>query len=148
MFTIKDVALIMDMSPYTLRFYDKKGLFPFVKRNNNNVRTFDEEDLEWVYVVKCLRDTGLSIAKVKKYIDLCTQGEDTVSDRLILLNNQKEIIKGKLIETNDMLEMIEYKISSYENYINEESEVLFNPFREKKENKLRNMEMGSKINGK
>lgn len=46
MLTIKEVSEIMNISPYTLRFYDKKGLFPFVKRNDRNIRIFTENDLE------------------------------------------------------------------------------------------------------
>uniref|UniRef100_UPI00254A4198 MerR family transcriptional regulator n=1 Tax=Lactococcus garvieae TaxID=1363 RepID=UPI00254A4198 len=93
MLTIKDVSEIMEISPHTLRFYDKKGLFPFVKRNDQNIRIFSENDLEWVYVVKCLRETGLSIAKIRNYIELCIVGDQTIPDRLSLLKKQKHIVE-------------------------------------------------------
>lgn len=131
MYTVKEVSMIMNMSPYTLRFYEQKGLFPFVTRNEKNVRIFSEEDLEWVYMVKCLRDTGLSIVKVKEYIDLCVAGEETVPERLILLSIQRNTVKNKLNEVESMLEMIEYKISSYEKFITKENKFLFNPFKDK-----------------
>lgn len=131
MLTIKEVSEIMNISPYTLRFYDKKGLFPFVKRNARNIRIFTESDLEWVYVVQCLRETGLSISKIKQYIEMCVEGDQTIPDRLTLLEKQKCIIKMQLIETQEMLDMVDYKIVSYKNRINNKTDRIFNPFEDK-----------------
>ncbi len=58
MYTIKEVADKMDVSEHTLRFWAKSGFFPFIKRNENNVRLFSENDLDWVKIVKCLRMVG------------------------------------------------------------------------------------------
>lgn len=135
MLTIKEVSEIMNISPYTLRFYDKKGLFPFVKRNDRNIRIFTENDLEWVYVVQCLRDTGMPILKVRAYIDMCIEGDQTIPDRLDLLIKQKCVVKMQLIEFQEKLDMVEYKIASYENKIQNKTENLFNPFQEKLEKK-------------
>ena len=70
MYTIKEVADKMDISEHTLRFWAKSGLFPFVKRDSNNIRKFSENDLEWVKIVKCLRSVGTENKKIKRYIDL------------------------------------------------------------------------------
>ena len=58
MYTIKEVAEKMDISEHTLRFWAKSGFFPFLTRNDNNVRMFSENDLNWVRIVKCLRSVG------------------------------------------------------------------------------------------
>ena len=58
MYTIKEVADKMVISEFTLLFWAKSGFFPFVKRNQNNIRIFSEYDLEWVIIVKCLRSVG------------------------------------------------------------------------------------------
>lgn len=51
MYTIKQVAEKSGVSEHTIRFYAKEGLFPFLKRDKNNVRLFSEEDLEEVATV-------------------------------------------------------------------------------------------------
>ncbi|MBO0468675.1 MerR family transcriptional regulator [Enterococcus plantarum] len=134
-YTVKEVSEIMNISPYTLRFYDKKGLFPFVKRNSKNVREFNEEDLEWVYIVMCLRATGLSISNVQHYITLFRQGDETVKNRLDLLIEQRSIIKRQLVELNEKSEMLEYKIAVYQGMINGNEVSLHNPISEKVKNR-------------
>ena len=70
MYTIKDVAQRLDVSPHTLRFWAKSGLFPFIRRDKNNIRIFSENDLEWIKIVKCLRSVGIDNKSIKKYIEL------------------------------------------------------------------------------
>ena len=45
MYTIKEVSNIMDVSEHTLRFWAKSGFFPFIKRDENNIRFFSQSDL-------------------------------------------------------------------------------------------------------
>lgn len=136
MLTIKEVSEIMKISPYTLRFYDKKGLFPFVKRNERNIRIFTENDLEWVYVVQCLRDTGLPLLRIRQYIDMCVAGDQTIPDRLDLLKKQQCAVKMQQIELQERLDMVNYKILSYENQIEHKTDRIFNPFEEKLAKKM------------
>lgn len=136
MLTIKEVSEIMNISPYTLRFYDKKGLFPFVKRNERNIRIFTENDLEWVYVVQCLRDTGLPLLRIRQYIDMCVAGDQTIPDRLDLLKKQQYAVKMQQIELQERLDMVNYKILSYENQIEHKTDRIFNPFEEKLAKKM------------
>ena len=139
MLTIKEVSRLMCISPYTLRYYDKEGLFPFVKRNERNIRIFTEDDLEWVYIVQCLRETGLSIAKIRQYIIMCVEGDKTIPDRLKMLEIQKNNILLQLSETKEMLDMVDYKITSYRNRLNNKTDRIFNPFEKKMaENKEKN----------
>ena len=42
MYTIKEVADKMEVSEHTLRFWAKSGFFPFLQRDNNNIRRFSE----------------------------------------------------------------------------------------------------------
>ena len=74
MYTIKDVAEKMDVSEHTLRFWSKSGFFPFVKRDKNNRRIFDERDIAWINSLNCLKNCGMSIAEMKEYIELCLTG--------------------------------------------------------------------------
>ena len=90
MYTIKEVAEKMDISEHTLRFWAKSGFFPFVKRNQNNIRQFSDNDLEWVKIVKCLRSVGTENKAIKRYIDLCIVGDSTIEERYKIILDTKE----------------------------------------------------------
>ena len=48
----------------TLRYYDKEGLFPHLKRVNG-VRQFSESEIETLRVIDCLKRSGLEIKDIK-----------------------------------------------------------------------------------
>lgn len=69
----------------TLRYYEKIGLIAIDRRANGH-REFSDEDLEWLGVLRCLRDTGMPIADMRRYAELARTGDDTLQDRLRLLS--------------------------------------------------------------
>lgn len=50
MYTINEVADICDISPHTIRFYDKEGLLPFGSRNSTGNRQFSDSDLNIILI--------------------------------------------------------------------------------------------------
>ncbi|WP_241546232.1 MerR family transcriptional regulator [Enterococcus villorum] len=68
--TIHEVAKKTGLTPYTLRYYAREGLFDFVERSSNSVgtRLFKESDLEFIYIIKCLKHAGLSIKDIKSFV--------------------------------------------------------------------------------
>ena len=49
MYTMKEVCQIVGWSYETLKYYCKEGLIPNVKRDKNNYRVFDENNIEIPY---------------------------------------------------------------------------------------------------
>ena len=113
MLTIKEVAARVGKSEHAIRFYCKEGLFPFLVWDKNNVRKFTEEDLEGVRIVLCLRDTGMPLADIKKYMDLCAQGESTLNERLEIIRKQKEKAYEQMREFQKKIEHLEWKEQHY-----------------------------------
>ena len=103
MYTIKEVADKMEISEHTLRFWAKSGFFPFIKRNENNIRLFSEDDLNWVKIVKCLRSIGTETKLVKRYIDLCIIGDSTIPERYEIIKTTKEKALQQMEELKDRL---------------------------------------------
>lgn len=64
-YTIGEVAKIINISPHTLRFYDKEGLLPFVERSESGIRRFKEEDFGKLMIIECLKKTGMPIKDIK-----------------------------------------------------------------------------------
>lgn len=61
LYTMKEVCDNVGMTYETLKFYCNKGLVPNIKRNENNHRVFDENDLKWISSLSCLKKCGMSI---------------------------------------------------------------------------------------
>ena len=117
MYTIKEVADMMEISEHTLRFWAKSGFFPFVKRNHNNIRIFSDDDLGWVKIVKCLRSVGTENKAIKKYIDLCIVGDSTISERYEIIKSTKEKAVKQMQDLQKQLDLLDYKEEYYQNLI-------------------------------
>ncbi len=133
MYTIKEVAEKMDISEHTLRFWAKSGFFPFLTRNDNNVRMFSENDLNWVRIVKCLRSVGTQTKDVKRYIDLCIIGDSTIKERYQIILDTKAKALEQMDELKKQLELLDYKENFYKNLIKNHLEDVWNPMYQKKE---------------
>ena len=127
MYTIKEVAEKMDISEHTLRFWAKSGFFPFVKRNQNNIRQFSDNDLEWVKIVKCLRSVGTENKAIKRYIDLCIVGDSTIEERCKIILGTKEKALMQMNELKKQLAILEYKENFYKNLIKNNLKDTWNP---------------------
>ena len=127
MYTIKEVADKMDVSEHTLRFWAKSGLFPFVKRDKNNIRMFSDNDLEWVKIVKCLRSVGTENKAIKRYIDLCILGDSTVKERYEIIQATKDKALKQMEECKKQIDLLEFKEKFYQNVINQNLKDTWNP---------------------
>jgi len=116
MYSINDVAKICDLSVYTIRFYDKEGLLPFVTRNNAGNRQFSENDLDMIKLICCLKNSGMQVKEIKQYIDLFMEGDNTAPLRKqMMLDHRKSVLK-QINDLKKQLSIIELKIAFYESY--------------------------------
>lgn len=114
LYTVGETAKKLNIAPSTLRYYDKEGLLPFVERSNGGIRVFKEEDFDWLFVIECLKKSGLSIKDIKRYIDMTLKGDETIEARLELLCKQRERVVRQIAELQSTLEVLEYKCRLYE----------------------------------
>lgn len=112
-YTIKEVADKFDLSPYTIRYYDKEGLLPFVSKNQNGYREFTESDLGLLHTICCLKNTGMSIKDIKLYIEYCMEGSSTIADRRALLTQQKRQVMEQITALAVNLKEIDKKLETY-----------------------------------
>ena len=113
-YLIKDASKKLNISIYTLRYYDKEGLTPFVKKDENGVRRYTEEDLEWIKMLINLRDIDMPISNIKEYITLYLKGDETIEERRELMCKYREYIKKKIKDTISNLEMATEKLRQYD----------------------------------
>ena len=114
LYTIGEMAKLLDIPASTLRYYDKQGLLPFVERSKSGIRMFQEKDYEWLKLIECLKKSGLTLSEIKNYIFMAIRGDETIEDRLQLFLNQKEVITQKITELQETLKVVEYKCWYYD----------------------------------
>ena len=127
MYTVKEAADIMNISAHTLRFYANNDLFPFITRDYNNIRQFSDKDLEWVKLVKCLRDTGMPIEEIKHYIELCKEGDGTIKERFEMIVEQREKALEQAKELKKSIDLLNYKVNFYANCLKDKKADTCNP---------------------
>jgi len=91
-FTPAETADRTGFSLDTLRYYEKEGLLT-VARTSGGRRVYSDSDLEWLGLVRCLRDTGMPIADLRRYADLSVD-DSTLDDRLdLLLEHERQVVE-------------------------------------------------------
>lgn len=115
-YTVKQISEIMGMSEHTIRYYTDLNLLP-VKRDSANRRIFDEESINWLMGIKCLKGCGMSIEDIKKYGDLCLIGDETLIERREIMKKQLEIAKRNLENAKEILEYVKKKVAHYDDVI-------------------------------
>ena len=83
--TIRDVARETGLSVHTLRYYERIGLIPPVERAESGHRRYRDKDIAWFEFLRKLRATGMPIRKVREYVALQQQGDETLRERFELL---------------------------------------------------------------
>lgn len=110
---ISEVAKQTGLSEDTLRFYEKNNLIGEVPRAHG-IRDYSEQNLQRISFVKCLRGAEVSIEVIRQYVELVDQGEDTLPERIKLLETQRKALEQKLAETQAAYDKIVYKINLYQ----------------------------------
>lgn len=113
--TIKETSRMYDVSPDTLRYYEKIGLLPPVRRGANGIRDYGEAELNWIEFIMCMKSAGLTIEVLTEYVQLCMKGEETIEERKRLLQEQRRQLAQRLEEMQATLKKLDHKIEIFEN---------------------------------
>lgn len=113
-YSISEVAKELNLTIYTLRYYDKEGLMPFVERAQNGTRLFKESDISALKLIECLKSTGMPIKEIKTFIDWCSEGDSTLQQRYDMFLERKASVEAQMAELNKTMEVIEHKCLYYQ----------------------------------
>ena len=122
MYTVGEMAKLLNIPGSTLRYYDKEGLLPFVERSSGGIRMFQEKDYEWLKVISCLKKAGMSLKDIREYINLAMQGDDTIDERLALFEKQRKNLEAQMAELQHTMDVLNFKCWYYEQAIQDGSE--------------------------
>ena len=113
-YSIGEISKMMNVAPSTLRYYEKEGLLPFIKRSESGIRVFGESDFGWFSIIHCLKQAGMSIKDIKKYMDMIAEGDSSIGERLDIFEKQRAKVERQIKELNQIREVLEYKCWYYE----------------------------------
>ncbi|MGS2778530.1 MerR family transcriptional regulator [Robertmurraya sp. GLU-23] len=117
-YSISEVAKELNVTVYTLRYYDKEGLMPFVERTANGIRLFKESDIEALKIIECLKSTGMPIKEIKNFIEWCSDGDSTLQQRYDMFLERKACVEAQMEELKKTMKLIEHKCLYYKTALN------------------------------
>ena len=121
MYTIGQVSEMFHLPVSTLRYYDKEGLFPNLKRESG-IRKFNDHELEALRMIECLKASGLEIKDIKQFFEWCNQGSSTYQNRKELFETRKKAVEQEILRLNKTLDMLKYKCWYYDQAMKEGNE--------------------------
>ncbi|WP_019879941.1 MerR family transcriptional regulator [Succinispira mobilis] len=121
---ISEVGEKYGLTPDTLRYYERIGLIPPVKRRPNGIREYDDYSCGWIQFIHCMRKAGMPVETLVEYVQLYQQGAVTKEARKELLLEEHRRLNERIVELQAVKERLLYKINNYDQL--EESVVIMN----------------------
>lgn len=110
---IKEVSTLLGLPSETIRYWEKEGIAGHVNRDNSGYRDYSDEVVEWLQLVKCFREMGIPIEKIRKYTQLDKNANDARRDILI---EQRQVLENKIKEYQNSLKLLNKKIDNYNDF--------------------------------
>lgn len=124
---IKTVSEQTGISADTIRYYERIGLIPRVKRQASGVRDFSERDIAALEFVRCFRRAGVGIESLIEYMGLVEAGDGTEQARLDLLEEEERVkLEARIAELQEAHRRLNRKIQNYQNIVLKKEQHLFN----------------------
>ncbi len=112
-YSIGQAAQMTGLTAHTLRYYEKEGLLPFVKKSGSGLRVFSDSDIGWLQMIECLKGVGMPLKGIKQYIDWFIEGDSTLEKRLQMFKEQKVSLEAQMAQLQKHMNKINYKINLY-----------------------------------
>ena len=122
MYSIQDVCNRTGLSAHTLRYYEKEGLLTHVQRSAGGFRQYSDEDMEWLGLICCLKNTGMPLQEIARFVQLAHQGDGTLEERVELLKDHREKLIARMEEMQRYLEKITWKVNFFSGKLEESRE--------------------------
>ncbi|OPH00044.1 MerR family transcriptional regulator [Chryseobacterium mucoviscidosis] len=116
-YSIGEFAEIIGINKSTLRYYEMEGLLT-PQRDGNNLREYTDQDIGWVRFLLHLKNSGMSMVELKQYTEWRAMGEETMYDRLHLLEQRKGKVEQEIQALQENLDILNRKIMFYHDQIN------------------------------
>lgn len=124
-YTIKQAAELTNLTPVTLRYYDRQGLLPYVERRASGYRMFSDDDIAMLRVIECLKKSGMSIKEIKQFSQWVLIGDDSLRERYEMFLERKKVVEAEMAALEKTLDFINHKCWYYKTAVEAGTEKIF-----------------------
>ena len=111
-YTPAEAAALSGFSLDTLRYYEREGILPQVSRSAGGHRQYSDADLGALSFLKCLRETGMSIERLRRYGALC-RDDSTIPERIALLEEHAAAVEAAITDLRTQQDKLSEKLEWY-----------------------------------
>jgi DNA-binding transcriptional MerR regulator len=111
---ISEVSEKYGLTQDALRYYERIGIIPAVKRNRNGIREYDDYSCGWIEFIHCMRKAGIQVAVLVDYVQLYQQGPDTKEARKELLLEEYHRLEERIVKLQAFKDSLAWKIENYD----------------------------------
>jgi DNA-binding transcriptional MerR regulator len=115
-YTPRQVVEQTGLSVDTLRYYERIGLLDGISRTRSGQRQYCDDDIQWLRVLRCLRETGMPIARMREYVELARNTE-AVAERIALLEEHDRDVEERIATLRSQRKHIREKIEYYRSIV-------------------------------
>jgi len=113
-YTAGEAAQKLGISKDGLRYYEKEGILPPIERNGSGHRNYSQSDIEWIFLIRRLRDTHMPIQSIKHYVGLLMEGGASIPERRAILAGHRTFLEERMKSYRNLLQLIEKKLAFYD----------------------------------
>ena len=117
LYSMKETCEMTGLTYDTLKFYCNENLIPNVKRNKSNYRVFNDNDINWIKSLSCLKKCGMSIEEMREYLNLCLKGQSSIPERQEILDAKLCELENKKQEIQEAIDFVHWKQNFYNDVI-------------------------------
>ena len=122
MYSIQEVCNKTGLTAHTLRYYEKEGLLTDIRRSEGGFRQYSDEDMEWLGLICCLKNTGMPLQEIARFVQLAHEGDRTLEERVELLKDHRQKLIEKMDEMQKYLDKITWKVNFFSGKLKEYQE--------------------------
>lgn len=113
-YTIKEVSERLGLPSSTIRYYDKQGLLPFLERKESGYRLFNDESIQALKIIECLKSTGMSLTDIAQFMEWVRLGDASLEQRYKMFKERRAVVQAQLDQLQKTMEVIDYKCWYYQ----------------------------------
>lgn len=121
-YSIGEVANMFNLSVPTLRYYDKENLIPNLQKTESGIRKFNQDNIEAIQVIECLKKAGMPIKDIKIFMAQTQKGDETLPDRLAMFKRLRKQVEAQMRELQKTLDTINFKCDYYQTAVDDGTE--------------------------
>ena len=113
-YSIGEISRNTGLPASTLRYYETEHLLRPIRRDGSNRRIYDDQDMDWIAIITCLKNTGMPIQEIRRFVELCGRGDDTLQERCRMLEAHRQATEKRLEALQQELEHVNRKVAFYQ----------------------------------